>query len=151
VEALEQLISDILGPSFRLLKFISASGGSINTAYRLEGSIGASPITLFAKCNRPELLDMFIAEAEGLKELRKAEAISVPEPVCHGEAGGYAWLVTEYIRFGNRKKNSLTSLGMQLANLHRYKAGQFGWPRNNTIGSTAQLNIWSDNWMDFFL
>jgi len=150
VKALEQLISDALDPSFRLLRLAPVSGGSINTACRLQGSIGPTPITLFAKCNRVDLLDMFIAEAEGLKELRKAEAIAVPEPVCHGQAGGYAWLVTEYIRFGHREKGSGTSLGMQLASLHRYKAGRFGWFRDNTIGSTAQVNVWSDNWMKFY-
>lgn len=150
MRALEQLIADTLGAAFRLSKLTPVSGGSINTAYRLEGNTGATPITLFAKCNRLDLLDMFIAETEGLKELRKAEAILVPEPVCYGEAGGHAWLVTEYICFGSRKKGSLTSLGMQLADLHHYKAKQFGWLRHNTIGSTAQMNGWSDNWIDFF-
>ena len=29
--------------------------------------------------------------------------------------------------------------------LHR-----FGWDRNNTIGSTPQVNTWMDNWADFF-
>jgi fructosamine-3-kinase len=150
VQALEQLIADALGTAFRLSRLMPTSGGSINTAYCLEGNTGTAPITLFAKCNRLDLLDMFIAEAEGLKELRKAEAISVPEPVCYGEADGHAWLVTEYIRFGSRKKDSMTSLGMQLADLHYYKAGQFGWFRNNTIGSTAQVNSWSDNWIEFY-
>jgi len=135
VKALEQLISGAFNPSFRLSRLTPSSGGSINTAYRLEGSIGAAPITLFAKCNRPELLDMFVAEADGLKELRRAEAIAVPEPVCYGEAGGHAWLVTEYIHSGDRTNGSGISLGRQLASLHCFEARQFGWFRDNTIGS----------------
>jgi fructosamine-3-kinase len=27
---------------------------------------------------------------------------------------------------------------------------RFGWERNNTIGSTPQINTWSENWADFF-
>ena len=27
---------------------------------------------------------------------------------------------------------------------------RFGWDRNNTIGSTPQVNTWMDNWADFF-
>ncbi|HBK66181.1 MAG TPA: hypothetical protein DD000_22500, partial [Cyanobacteria bacterium UBA11166] len=28
---------------------------------------------------------------------------------------------------------------------------KFGWHRNNTIGSTPQINTWTDNWVEFFI
>lgn len=28
---------------------------------------------------------------------------------------------------------------------------KFGWHRNNTIGSTPQINTWTDNWVEFFV
>jgi len=41
-------------------------------------------------------------------------------------------------------------LGKQLAKQHRFCAEQFGWSRDNTIGSTPQHNSWSDDWVSFF-
>jgi fructosamine-3-kinase len=42
-------------------------------------------------------------------------------------------------------------MGHQLAAMHRAVTNQgFGWSRNNTIGSTPQINTWMDNWADFF-
>ena len=33
--------------------------------------------------------------------------------------------------------------------MHRTTAEQYGWSRDNTIGTTAQRNTWSDNWVMF--
>lgn len=39
---------------------------------------------------------------------------------------------------------------MHLFNINNNKIKQFGFSINNTIGSTPQLNIWTDNWIEFF-
>jgi len=99
---------------------------------------------------------MFVAEADGLRELAKANAIRVPSPVCYGEAAGQSWLVTEFIAFGRGSDDSAQLLGRQLAAMHRYTSQQFypsrpfGWTRDNTIGSTPQQNSRTDNWVDFY-
>jgi fructosamine-3-kinase len=41
-------------------------------------------------------------------------------------------------------------LGQRLANQHRYTAEQFGWKRDNTIGSTLQQSNWRDDWVRFY-
>lgn len=38
----------------------------------------------------------------------------------------------------------------RLARQHRTTQAAFGWSRDNTIGSTAQLNEWSEDWVRFF-
>ncbi len=93
---------------------------------------------------------MFAAEADGLCELASAKAIRVPIPVCYGKAAGKSWLVTEYIGFGRGEEDSAQLLGRQLATLHRQSSEQFGWFRDNTIGSTPQHNAWSNDWVDFY-
>jgi fructosamine-3-kinase len=40
-------------------------------------------------------------------------------------------------------------MGRLLAHLHRTTGPRFGWKRDNTIGSTPQLNAWTDRWVDF--
>ena len=43
-------------------------------------------------------------------------------------------------------------LGKQLAQLHLAKTEKqaFGWHRNNTIGSTPQINPWNEDWIEFY-
>jgi len=37
-----------------------------------------------------------------------------------------------------------------LAQLHRISVPQFGWTRENWIGTTPQANAWTDGWVDFW-
>jgi len=143
-EAVWQLIAEQIGV---ISGCSSVGGGSINSAYKIDTESGNS---YFVKLNRESLLPMFEAEADGLAELRKAEAIRVPEPVGFGAGEGYAWLTTEYVEFGRGDGRSQELFGRQFAQLHRYKADRFGWHRDNTIGSTLQINDWSNNWIDFY-
>ncbi len=119
-------------------------GGCINTAVRL--SDGGQQ--WFVKLNQASRLDMFEAEAEGLKELADAQAIRVPRPLCTGQADGQSYIAMEYISLGGSGSNAVA--GEQLAELHRHQAEAFGWKRDNTIGSTHQPNGWSADWVDFW-
>jgi len=125
----------------------SLSGGSINSAFRIKTDKNR---TCFVKLNRESLVDMFEAEAEGLTELRKANAIRVPEPVGFGVGGDYAWFISEFIEFGRGDSRTQALFGRQFAQMHRLTAKRFGWHRNNTIGSTLQVNDWADDWIAFF-
>jgi fructosamine-3-kinase len=43
-------------------------------------------------------------------------------------------------------------MGQQLAALHQTKVGDtFGWERQNTIGSTPQINTWTADWTEFWV
>ncbi len=139
-------ISDTLGEPFEIERHSSMGGGCINSAYRIEGR----GQVYFVKLNRAELLDMFIAEAEGLAELNKPGVIRVPKPVCYGTSSDQAFIVMEHLPFGGGRRDAMQVFGRQLAELHRFTADQFGWQRDNTIGATHQPNDRHDDWISFW-
>lgn len=93
---------------------------------------------------------MFAAEAEGLQEISRSGTLRVPQPVCQGQNASHTWLVLEYLDLGACSGSNPDALGYGLAALHRTHAVQFGWSMNNTIGSTPQINTWSDDWLSFW-
>lgn len=146
---LAQIVADIQaasGVDFRPGSAKAVSGGCINSAWRIESARG----WIFVKTNRADALEMFEAEEEGLRELRSAEALRVPEPLLTGRTAGNAWIAMEWIEPGRPKRATARELGEGLARQHRRVAKRFGWHRDNTIGSTPQINGWSDNWASFF-
>ncbi len=68
------------GRRTRLYSARTVSGGCINRAVVLEGNGDA----YFVKSNAAERLDMFIAEAEGLRTLAATRIVAVPVPICWG-------------------------------------------------------------------
>lgn len=122
----------------------SIGGGSINPAVHVQGE-GRD---FFVKTNTASGLAMFEAEAAGLRELAASGTVRVPEPICCGAAAANAYLVLEYLEFGRRGKGAV--LGEQLAALHRTNRDNFGWDRDNTIGSTPQINTPCDDWIEFW-
>lgn len=141
---LETEITAAIGRPFVLQQQQSIAGGSINQTLRLEGECDR----YFLKLNQRGMLDMFAAEAEGLNELSKTKAIRIPEPICWGEYGEYSYLVMEDLDLSGHETSR--EFGRQLANLHGYTSERFGWHRDNTIGSTPQINKWNEDWIDFW-
>ena len=93
---------------------------------------------------------MFEAEADGLRELKAAHAIRVPEVLDCGVDNGESFLAIERFAFDRPTVDTEQCLGEQLAALHRHNETRFGWYRDNTIGLTRQRNDWSDDWVEFF-
>ena len=139
-------ISAVTDQEFVIDKQAHVGGGSINDAAILSGCCGRQ---FFIKRNTADKLDMFTAEAEGLAALALAQAIRVPEAVCVGQAAGEGFIVMEYIHFGSGNADSHTRLGRQLAQMHSYTADEYGWYRDNTIGSTPQPNTQRRDWVKF--
>ncbi len=129
---------------FAVERHRSVGGGCINSAYRIEGA----GQRYFVKMNTASGLEMFEAEADGLRELGAPGALRVPQPVCSGVAGGQAYIVMEDLALGGA--GSQTALGQGLAALHRTTAERFGWFRDNTIGSTHQPNEQETDWLEFW-
>lgn len=150
VDGLWQAIATQIGQStrraFQIQQRRSVGGGSINAAYRVEDG----ERSFFVKTNQASCLDMFQAEAEGLEELAKAQAVRVPRPVCWGYFESMAYLVLENLELGQARAPVAAELGQQLAQLHRYHHDRYGWHRNNTIGSTPQINTWTPDWVSFY-
>jgi len=120
-------------------------GGCINRGFALAGADGRR---YFAKLNDADNLDMFEAEADGLRELEAAGAIRVPRPVACGSSGDEAFLILEWLNLGGQERPA--DLGRQLAQLHRHTQAAFGWWRDNAIGSTPQYNAPMPDWVEFF-
>jgi protein-ribulosamine 3-kinase len=93
---------------------------------------------------------MFLKEANGLKELSKANAIRVAE-VIYAEKD---FILTEFIEQGRKSKNFYEDFGRRFADLHKYRGEKFGFFEDNYIGSNPQLNIPSgneaNNWVEFY-
>jgi fructosamine-3-kinase len=138
VEATGRRVADRPGPA--------VGGGSINECVQWPTSAGP----LFVKLAGPDRLDMFEAEADGLRELARAAAVRVPRVLGLGATAGHAFLALEWIDFGRATPQSEARLGEQLAALHAVTAPRFGWHRDNTIGATPQRNDWTDAWPEFF-
>ena len=139
-------ISAATNQDFVFDKQAHVGGGDINDSAVFTGVCGRQ---FFVKRNTADRFDMFAAEAEGLAALAEAKAIRVPQAICVGKATAESYIVMEYIQFGSGDADSHTRLGQQLAQLHRHSADKYGWYRDNTIGSTAQHNSESDNWVEF--
>lgn len=146
---IEQHISETLNTAIQFQSSHSVSGGNINQCLKVTDKNKKS---WFIKTNTRSSLDMFNAEAEGLKEILNSKSIRIPKVICHGISNqtneGLSYLVLEHIELQPQRKPMDT--GKQLADLHNYHAKTYGWKRNNTIGSTLQINKKNNNWVSFW-
>ncbi len=122
------------------------SGGCINRS----AVVNDGTTSYFVKVNAADTLQMFEAEEDGLRELARANALRVPAPVCSGSNEDYAWLALEYL--GPMRSGTAAGwgkLGRGLAKMHQLSQPRFGWHRDNTIGSTPQVNTYTRDWTAF--
>lgn len=146
LEAVTQAIADALGQPFTPTDQKPVGGGCINRAEVLSDGRQR----FFVKLNSADGLEMFEAEADGLRELSQARTLHIPEPLCTGTAHGQAFLVMEFIDEGRETGEARRLLGQGVAELHRCQAERFGWHRDNTIGATPQPNDWHSDWVTFY-
>src|ERR671931_2104296 len=144
-DGLATTIGETLGVRLQPRPARRVQGGCINECYRWEGDTGA----VFVKVAQAGSSAMLEAEAAGLETLQLARAVRVPRVLGVGVFAETAWLALEWIQTGTPTRVTDALLGEQLALQHRCVERAFGWSRNNTIGSTPQLNDWNDNWVQF--
>ncbi len=145
----EKQLSKKLECDVKIIASKSIGGGSISHASKIETNVGE----FFLKWNENCPADLFIREAEGLTELKKAAGnyLFVPEVFLAKEVDSTpGFLVQEYLPVGHQNSNSSEKLGRGLAFLHQYKNNRFGFYNNNYCGATPQNNSWSKNWVEFF-
>ena len=121
-------------------------GGSINDARLLSLSDNRQ---FFVKTHprAVEYPGMFALEFASLQKLYETGTIRVPLPV----ASDKDFIVMEAFISAERKKDWAESLGRQLAQLHECsQQDTYGFERDNYIGTTNQINTWSDSWPDFW-
>jgi fructosamine-3-kinase len=157
-EQISSHIRQVTGMPFSAASPRSVGGGCINSGYVLTDG----PQSYFVKLNQASQISMFEAEAAGLDEMVASQTIRVPKPICWGTANTSAYLVQEWLDFGRTAGSAWAEMGRQLAAMHQWmpppsspsqsaSRGAFGWHRNNTIGSTPQVNSWTEDWTEFWV
>jgi len=121
------------------------SGGDINQAFQIEFSSGAP---LFLKTNPHVDRDFFQAEAEGLQSLSNTNTLLVPRIIEQGEFEAQQFLILEY--FDEAEERDFDALGKGLATLHQCTQRDFGWEKDNYIGSLVQANAYLKDWSEFY-
>lgn len=147
-EEVEKILSKEIGKSVRILSFNSIGGGCIHHASKLETNVG----NFFLKWNNNCAEDIFLREAESLKELKKAagDFLTVPYVFAAKMADQTpGFLVLEYLE-GSHTLNNDEKLGRGLAKMHQFTHSQFGFYNDNYCGATQQNNSWKNNWTEFF-
>ncbi|MDD6487445.1 MAG: fructosamine kinase family protein [Spirochaetales bacterium] len=130
-------------------------GGDINKAWRLELDDGS---TVFMKMNAPEKAAYFEAESAGLEAMRATGTIGIPKVLEHGKTEDYSYLILEFLKPANRIKDYWETFGRELALMHKASGGavwgkspaMFGFPSDNFIGHTKQINTPSKSWVAFY-
>jgi len=138
-------IHDATHRPFEVRGAVPVGGGSINDAYRLEGTDGTR---YFLKLNDARHLPMFVAEAAGLDAIAATNTVRVPRHIAHGSAGKQGYLVLEQLELSSR--GDAKKLGEQLAALHHCHGQRFGFSADNFIGTTPQPNPCTDDWVAFW-
>ena len=142
---LKKKIEEVIGTE--IIAINSVSGGCISNACRLDTKTG---LNYFLKYNDHTSNDMFLKEANGLKELAKTGTIRVPQVILAERT----YILLEYVESNRPTKNFFEEFGRKFAEMHKYNSGTFGFFEDNYIGSTDQKNIASEiektNWIEFY-
>ncbi len=148
--SVESAIALATGTSTEIVSSKVASGGCIHQSSLVTTVDGRS---FFVKSNQSLGQEVFAAEAAGLQALRETRTIRIPEVIVLGETeSGAAFLILEAIPTGSRGPGFFARLGEQLAEMHRAgSSDRFGFDHDNFLGSTAQVNAWSQDWLRFWI
>jgi len=172
LKAVESTLRDIAGQPVRIRNTASVGGGCINPSARLEAEGGR---TYFLKWNASAHVEMFAAEADGLRALAAPGTVRIPEVLGWGGSGireDPGWLLLEYVPQGAPMAEFGERLGVGLARLHNFALHEpgptqsssakpfhdpvhsvdepFGWRRDNFIGSLPQGNEPGADWPTFW-
>jgi protein-ribulosamine 3-kinase len=127
----------------KILSVNPVGGGCINNGAVLHTQAGNS---FFLKTNPHAPEDMFAREAEGLEALNVRDGPRVPKPFYAGQN----FLLLEDLSPAPRSRGYWTEFGRKMAALHQHTQAHFGFPHDNYIGSTPQLNPWVEDGIEFF-
>ena len=143
---IERSVRDASGAAFSIESRAALGGGCINESHAIRGRGHA----FFVKLNGPDKADMFAAEAAGLDEIHRTKTVRVPRVICHGASPVASWIVLEYLELKSAGDRAMRVLGANLAHMHRVTRARHGWDRDNTIGSTPQINAPAGGWVEFW-
>jgi fructosamine-3-kinase len=150
VEALALSIMEATREDFAITSTTPVGGGSLHATYGLAGDTAAGKRKYFAKLGDAGRGPMLDAEVAGLRALAHAGALRVPRTIARGAHEETHWIVLEWLDLAPLDAASGARLGEALAAQHRVPQEHFGWAKDNWIGSSPQVNGWSDDWLAFW-
>ena len=146
--SLQRCLSDVGGRAVTVRDAKPMTGGCVHNSVTLFTDVGES---FFLKWCPSSSGDAFVAEADGLDALARAQALRVPAVVGHSRPDeSPSWLLLELVPHGPRTQDYWRALGRGLADLHRVRSGAYGWERPNYIGSLPQANGPTEGWGEFW-
>lgn len=141
---LEAAVNAATGDELKIKQAIPVGGGCINEALRVSGDAQS----YFVKLNQARELPMFEAEFESLEVIAATKSIRAPAPIAVGKTMDKSWLMLEDMEMGYACDDKL--LGQNLAEMHLHGGKSFGWTADNFIGTTAQPNTRTQDWVMFW-
>lgn len=147
-EYIELCLTAHYGKPVNLQPVTPVSGGDINAAYCLTSNAGKFMLKLNSKSTYP---GMFKREAEGLAAIRNTQTIAAPEVVLQFDFEDDSCLLMEWVDTIRATPVASVQLGRQLAAMHRCTAPQFGFDKDNYMGSLPQSNRKHNTWAAFFV
>jgi len=101
---------------------------------------------------------IFTAEAESLRRLATVSGLRAPAVIDVRDAesgdavgaGGPRWLLLEWLEPGRAAPHTWPALATSLLALHRSSGSEFGWDRDNFIGTLPQSNERVGDWPSFW-
>lgn len=131
----------------RIIDSHSVSGGCINDAKIISVKSGDK---YFIKTNHNNPKNMFLNEANGLREIAKAQIIKTPEIIYVDDE----IILLEAISAAKRISNFFEDFGRKFAQLHKFTHIGYGFYEDNYIGSNRQINIATNiekkDWCEFY-
>ncbi len=121
-------------------------GGDYHDVFRVELADGRH---VFAKTDRAGAADEFMTEAAGLRWLRSAGAVPVPEVLAVNKAEP-GFLILEWIDVGRGSNEDDETFGRALARLHTSGAPGFGREDGRPTGHLQLPNDPCGSWPEFF-
>ena len=144
-QRIKNKLEDVLKIS--VSSFSSLSGGCISNAYKLRTTDSRNYLL---KINENHKGDMFLKEANGLIELKKAKAIKVPDVILAEKD----FILMEFINSSSRSKSFFKDFGIKFSQMHKYSSPGFGFYEDNYIGANPQENIPAKDeekdWVEFY-
>lgn len=125
-------------------RLVPLRGGDVAAAFRVE----LPTDTVFAKTKLEAPEGFFTTEARGLRWLREAGAVAIPEVLAVGDDPPF--LVLEWIEQGQPRPGGEARFGTDLAALHRAGAPSHGREDRRSTGSRGLPNEPQVSWAAFY-
>ena len=129
-------------------EFNRLTGGDINDVYLITFSEKKQVVKLN---NAEKFPGMFEAEKAGLEALKNTKVIDVPDVLGIGKIDSFSYLLLEHKESATKSSTFWQDFGRQLAALHKTTAKEFGFHRDNYIGSLPQQNNAAASAADFYI